>query len=85
MGWWQNITVCKTFADNVVGGEIGTTTLDGHVAYDPTNPDAYEPGTITSIELNNTPESDYYWEKWLYSQVGTTAKKPATSGNTFGN
>ena len=85
VGWWQNITVCKTFKDNVVGGEIGTTTLDGHVAYDPANPDAYTPGTITSTELNETADSDYYWEKWLYSQVGETAKKPDTSGNTFGN
>lgn len=85
LGWWQNITGCKSFANNVVGGEVGTTTLDGHVAYDPKNPSAYEPGTITSTKLNNTADSDYYWEKWLYSQVGTTAKKPATSGNTFGN
>ena len=80
VGWWQNIVGCTSFADNVVGGEIGTTTpaTEGYV-YDPENP-----GTITSTKLDNTADSDYYWEKWLYSQVGSTAKKPATSGNSFG-
>ena len=86
VGWWQNVVATLTFEDSVVGGEIGTTSLTGHVAYDPANPDTYKPGTITSTALDNNPESDYYWEKYIFSKVGTTAKTPASStGHTFGN
>ena len=79
-GYVQNTAGMTSFADNKVGGSIGSATTDGYVPYDPEKPDTYKPGTVTATTLDNTADSDYYWEKWIYGGLSITI-----SGHTFAN
>ena len=51
MGMLQNTGGLKTYANNVIGGEIGTITN----------------GVISSTPLDNNEDSDYYWQNFIHS------------------